>query len=126
MPEINEGFPAWRYGPDNQESIFTTPEQVPEGWMDHPSAFSPEEAPVNALDHDGDGAPGGSTAPEQTDRLKELRAEYLTVIGKKAFAGWDEAELEKRIAAAQAEAKPEAQPEAEAKSEIVEIDTTEF
>ena len=115
MPEINEGFPAWRYGPDSQESIFTTPEQVPEGWADHPSAFAPKEAPVNALDHDGDGKPGGAVAPEPTDRLKELRDEYRALVGKKPFAGWDEAELETRIAAAKA-------PE----PEVVEIDTTEF
>ncbi len=106
--EINEGFPSWRYGPNGEESIFTTPEQVPAGWQDRPFATAPAASP--AFDHDGDGKPGGSIAPEATDRLKDLRAEYRALMGKKPFAGWDEEEIEKRIAAAQP----------------AEIDTSEF
>jgi hypothetical protein len=103
--EINEGFPAWRYGPNGEESVFTTPDQVPKGWKEAPFASAP-----TAFDHDGDGKPGGSVAPEATDRLKDLRAEYRAQFGKKPFAGWDEDEIEKRIAAAQP----------------AEIDTSEF
>lgn len=115
--EINPGFPAWRYGPNGEESIFATPDQVPKGWADHPSAFAGKKpAPeAKAFDHDGDGKPGGAVAPEPTDRLKELRDEYRALVGKKPFAGWDEAELETRINATKA-------PE----PEVVEIDTTEF
>lgn len=99
--EINEGFPAWRYGPNGEESIFTTPEQVPVGWADHPSAFADKKpAPeAKAFDHDGDGKPGGSVAPEPTDDLKTLRASYRELTGKKPFPGWDADELTKRIAA---------------------------
>ncbi|CDO34050.1 hypothetical protein [Novosphingobium sp. KN65.2] len=48
------------------------------------------------LDHDGDGKPGGSTAGEGDD-IDALRAEYKEVLGKNYFAGWDAAELRKRI-----------------------------
>jgi len=52
------------------------------------------------LDHDGDGRPGGSTAPEQTDDLRALRDEYRVVVGKKPFPGWDAKTLNEKIAAA--------------------------
>jgi hypothetical protein len=122
--ETAPGFPAWRFGPNGEESIFTTPEQVPAGWQDRPfKAADPETnvvvkevvvekvVDVSNFDHNKDGRPGGSTAPEKTDRLKELRAEYQALVGKRAFPGWDEAEIERRMAAH----KPEP-----------EIDTTEF
>lgn len=48
------------------------------------------------LDHDGDGKPGGSKAPEGD--LKALRAEYQDKTGKRAFPGWDEAEIRRRMA----------------------------
>jgi len=57
---------------------------------------------LDPLDHDGDGKKGGSLKPEATDDLVAVRAEYLAVVGKKPFHGWDAAELHKRIAAARA------------------------
>jgi hypothetical protein len=57
----------------------------------------PPAALLDKFDHDGDGKPGGVRAPEKTDRLKELRAAYKAKTGKRPFAGWDEAELEKRM-----------------------------
>lgn len=54
----------------------------------------------HALDHDGDGKPGGSVAAEQTEDLPALRAEYQRVIGKRPFAGWDAETLKQKIAAA--------------------------
>lgn len=107
-------FPHWFFGPDGAEMICETEADVPKGWARHPSllnATKPTHETVNVLDHDGDGNPGGSAAPENTDRLKELRAEYQALVGKRPFPGWDEAELERRMA----EHKPEP-----------EIDTTEF
>ncbi|KWT70762.1 hypothetical protein APY04_0823 [Hyphomicrobium sulfonivorans] len=56
------------------------------------------------LDHDGDGKPGGSVAPEQTDDLKALRVEYQEALGKRAFAGWTADELREKIAAVRSEA----------------------
>lgn len=58
------------------------------------------DAAKSPLDHDGDGKPGGSTAPAQTDDLAALRSEYREVVGKKAFPGWDSATLKQKIAAA--------------------------
>lgn len=55
--------------------------------------------PASVFDHDGDGAPGGSVAPEKTDDLANLRAEYTEKMGKKPFPGWDADEIRKRMAA---------------------------
>lgn len=58
----------------------------------------------DALDHDGDGKKGGSTAPEGDKAdIAALRAEYTALNnGKRPFAGWDEEELAKRIEALKA------------------------
>lgn len=56
------------------------------------------ESKPHPLDHDGDGKPGGSTAPEQTDDLPALRAKYQRVIGKRPFAGWSADVLKEKIA----------------------------
>lgn len=51
------------------------------------------------LDHDRDGRPGGSIAPAPADMMRALREEYFRLIGKRAFTGWPEDELRRRIAA---------------------------
>lgn len=58
-----------------------------------------EAAPENKhpLDHDGDGRPGGSLKPEQTDDLPAIRAAYQAKFGKRPFMGWDRDELTKRM-----------------------------
>ncbi len=40
-------------------------------------------------------------APEPEDELRDLRAEYQRVIGKRAFNGWDAETLRSKIADAQ-------------------------
>mgnify|MGYP006876345144 FL=1 len=67
-----------------------------------PAAFVVVDAdgkpvPADPLDHDGNGKKGGSLKPPADDELKALRAEYSARFGKKAFGGWDAAELRKRI-----------------------------
>lgn len=49
------------------------------------------------LDHDKDGKPGGSTAPEQTDDLTDVRAQYAELFGKRPFMGWDAKTLTAKI-----------------------------
>lgn len=53
---------------------------------------------LSQLDHDGNGKPGGATGA--TDHMRELRAEYQRVVGKRPFSGWDEATLREKMAAA--------------------------
>ena len=48
------------------------------------------------LDHDGDGAPGGSVSATGDD-LKALRALYRDALGKAPFNGWNADELRRRI-----------------------------
>ncbi len=55
---------------------------------------------LSQLDHDDDGEPGGSTAPESSDDLAELRKQYKDVLGKNPFPGWGADELQRRIDAA--------------------------
>ena len=38
-------WPSWRYGPGGAAAIFERPEDVPEGWEDHPSKVV-DDAPV--------------------------------------------------------------------------------
>lgn len=54
----------------------------------------------HALGHDGDGRKGGSKSGG--DDMQELRAEYQEVVGKRAFPGWDAAELKRRMKEASA------------------------
>jgi hypothetical protein len=37
-------WPAWFYGPDGQSAVFESPDEVPEGWEDHPSKVSGDVA----------------------------------------------------------------------------------
>lgn len=55
---------------------------------------------ISAFDHDGDGAPGGSTAPEPADELTTARADYRLATGKRFFPGWSVEQLREKIAAA--------------------------
>jgi hypothetical protein len=41
-------WPSWRYGPDGQAEIFERVEDVPEGWLDHPSKHQPADDPNTA------------------------------------------------------------------------------
>jgi len=38
-------FPRWYYGPDGASGIFDSAEDVPEGWVTHPSLLDAEEDP---------------------------------------------------------------------------------
>lgn len=53
-------------------------------------------AKPHALDHDGDGRKGGAK-PGTGEGLRDLRAQYQEIIGKRPFAGWDASELQRRI-----------------------------
>jgi hypothetical protein len=54
------------------------------------------DAAASPLDHDGDGAPGGSIAAEGDD-LAAARKRYTEIIGKRPFAGWNAPEIARRI-----------------------------
>ncbi|TAX45938.1 hypothetical protein ELI02_29940 (plasmid) [Rhizobium leguminosarum] len=63
------------------------------------------DAPSNPdpLDHDENGKKGGSKPAEDGDELTKLRADYLEVIGKRPYHGWDAEELQAKIDAKLAE-----------------------
>ncbi|RWX78268.1 hypothetical protein EPK99_06445 [Neorhizobium lilium] len=58
---------------------------------------------IDPLDHDHDGKKGGSKAPDESAELTKLRADYHEIVGKKAYHGWDAAELQEKIDAKLAE-----------------------
>lgn len=33
----DENWPAWRYGPNGQSAVFESEDDVPKGWVDHPT-----------------------------------------------------------------------------------------
>jgi hypothetical protein len=66
---------------------------VAEGWMLRPDS----EPGPDPLDHDRDGAKGGSEA-QSGEAVQVLRAEYQRLIGKRPFNGWNEAVLREKIA----------------------------
>lgn len=47
-----------------------------------------------------EGDEAASPEAETPDDIEELRAKYLTVLGKRPFHGWDAATLREKIAAA--------------------------
>lgn len=64
------------------------PGLVREGYIEFKSAgAAPENKALGAT-------------PENKDQLAALRTEYQEVVGKRPFMGWDQDELERRIAEA--------------------------
>lgn len=55
------------------------------------------------LDHDGDGHKGGSVSLENDGDLDKLREDYFKLFEKRAYHGWDAAELQAKIDAKLAE-----------------------
>lgn len=53
---------------------------------------------LTSFDHDGDGKPGGASKQAGED-LPALRIAYKEKFGKRAFPGWDAAEITKRMEA---------------------------
>lgn len=45
MPKEFQEFPSWRYGPGGQQQVFQHAEQVPDGWVDHPSKLAAKDRP---------------------------------------------------------------------------------
>jgi hypothetical protein len=92
VPDMPEGLRA------AAQSMTRAPAAVPK-----PPADLVTRA-AGAFDHDNRDGPGGSTAPEATDELKALRAEYNEVSGRRFFSGWTADQLRERIAAVKAAA----------------------
>jgi hypothetical protein len=92
-------FPSW-WGPKGGDPVqCRSAREVQEGWVRHHGHYDVQIGQWvkrDPLDHDGDGAKGGSTRPSG-DGIKALRAAYKTKFGKKPFGGWDEATLRARL-----------------------------
>lgn len=88
--------------------IFARKEDIPSGWHDAPDKVPEADGSENkiraaarhALDHDGDGRPGGSPKPEDTGDLAALRVQYRAKFNKQPFHGWSEDQLRQKIAEA--------------------------
>lgn len=66
MTYVYQPWPAWMRSPSGEAKVFQCPEDVPEGWM----SVDEYRALVRALDHDGDGKPGGSLPKARGRRRK--------------------------------------------------------
>lgn len=73
-------------------------ELLAKGWHPTKEAAWGLKAKRPQLDHDDNGKEGGSKAPEPTEDLPALRAEYQEKMGKRPFPGWGADELRKRMA----------------------------
>ena len=84
------------------DDVFEVTDGLKASWFEEvePEVATAAEAAKSPLDHDGDGKPGGSTAPEKTPLLKQLRKQFRDLFGKKPFSSWGEAELQAKIAEA--------------------------
>lgn len=74
------------------------PETAPAKYTHRAILTTPRRVDISRFDHDGDGAEGGSKAPEQSDELKEVRAEYTAKMGKRFFPGWTIEQLREKMA----------------------------
>lgn len=39
--ELSTDWPTWYYGPGGEGKVFDGPDDVPKGWVDHPSKAPP-------------------------------------------------------------------------------------
>jgi hypothetical protein len=60
-PDGHSSWPAWFYGPNNQADTFSSPEEVPAGWVDHPSKIEGEKVITPAKTGSGP-VPGAADA----------------------------------------------------------------
>lgn len=80
MEEENENapsqfWPSWRYGPGGRSEIFTSPEEVPAGWEDHPSKVS--DKPIKDEDDEKDDDPyKGWGIAKMKEELKERKVDF--------------------------------------------------
>lgn len=74
-------WPAWRYSAECPEGkVFATADDVPEGWVDHPSKIGKVEAPA---------APTGQTAKKADEPKKEpTKAEAKRAAAEESRQGY--------------------------------------
>lgn len=47
---MKDEYPRWFYGPNNEAKVCDAADDVPEGWVDHPSKLAPPEEGEKPLD----------------------------------------------------------------------------
>lgn len=94
-------FPAWMYGPNDAAEIFESADDIPAGWVDHPSKVKASKVEAKA-------APKKPAEDPQTDDRPALRVEYKALAGKNAFGAWSADLLREKIATLKAAEPPAA------------------
>lgn len=102
MTYVYQAWPSWRYGPNGEAEIFEDEDQVPEGWLDHPSKFK-AAAPAPAANHADSAGDDPLKALIDDFSQKEL-ADHLTEMQKvdetiEFSANWPKAKLAQVILA---------------------------
>lgn len=97
-------FPKWIRRPGKREVLVENADAEAAQFAawdaeDTPAVSAPAGNPLlSQLDHDQNGQPGGSLKGAGDD-LPAIRIAYKEQFGKRAFPGWDAAEITKRMAA---------------------------
>lgn len=84
-------WPAWRYGPGGQSKLCPTPDDVPDGWVDHPSKL---EDGGEAEDDDVEDL----TAEETAEELERARATVDRLRQERDLARADATAAQERVA----------------------------
>lgn len=80
-------WPAWRYHadcPDGQ--IFNSQDEVPAGWVDHPSKINASGLVTKAVDNKSAGSepkPAAAKKPTKAEAAEETRLQYLAAAQAK-------------------------------------------
>jgi|GEM_PF-1302709 len=72
------------------------------GKLGHSVPLQPRVSETDLPVGDGTGREVAPASVSSDDEIKSLRSQYETVLGKRAFAGWDAETLRQKIAQAEA------------------------
>lgn len=76
-------WPSWRYGPNNQSAVFASEDDVPAGWVDHPSKLADAE-PAGGGQGTAFESANGSVSEAEAARTTEAKSQTITDPAKAA------------------------------------------
>lgn len=83
---MDNQFPKWMYGPNGEAEIFTSEEDIPEGWKDTPAAFEQPktgDTAVMSLEVGNDAVAENEPDVHEVKQKVTATVSSATVLGKK-------------------------------------------